>query len=732
MSIKFSKESQTFILSTKSTTYAMKIQKDYLAHLYYGSRIADNDDLSYLLRLKNISLNPNPWGEVDRSFSIGVLPMEYPGGGAGDFRTPAIIVKNESGSTVTDLKYVDYRILSEKPTLEGLPSTYIGDTSGEVSTLEIMLEDAVTGLAVNLYYTVFADKDVIARHTVIKNTSHKELVIEQAYSGCLELPDSSYDLITLPGTWSKERVMERQSIRRGIFSFESKRGTSSHQNNPFAAITAPDTNEMQGDAYGITLVYSGNFSITTEVNETLTTRIVAGINPYDFNWTLAPDQTFTTPELLMTFSDQGIGQMSRNFHDLMREHLIKDRYKGLKTPILINSWEASYFDFDQDSLLALAKQAAPLGIDLFVMDDGWFGNRNDDTTSLGDWYVNENKLKGGLPDLIAKIKETGMNFGLWIEPEMVSPDSELYKQHPDWCLHVAGRVPAISRSQLVLDLSRDDVVDYIGDAIIRVLSLGDISYIKWDMNRHLTDVGSAQLPSHRQRETWHRYVLGVYKLMARITERFPNILFESCSAGGGRFDAGMLYYMPQAWTSDNTDAIDRLFIQYGSSLAYPVMAMGTHVSASPSHSVNRTTNMATRGDVAMFGTFGYELDLAVVTEEEKEQIKHQIEAYHQHSNLIRYGDYYRLLSPGHDNGSAWMIVSPDKEEALVCFVQILSEANALPKLLKLAGLDPDKKYAVNGEQLVLSGATLMNAGLLMEFNFGDYLSQLYYLKSVIK
>ncbi len=727
MNIKFNEKTNTFYLHTKNSTYAMMVEKHgYLSHLYYGKKIV-NQDLSYLLRYKEISFSPNPPGSIDREFSINLIPLEYPAFGCGDFRVFSISIFDENGYEGLNLKYKGHKILNEKPELKGLPSTFYNDEAKE--TLEISLYDETINVLVNLYYSVFYEKDAIARHVVITNMGQNIIKINKAHSMCLDFNHDEFDLMTFSGKHGKERMLNRNSINRGIFTLDSKRGASSHQFNPSIILASKDANENMGESYGIALVYSGSFSFDVEVSEANTTRVTAGINPCQFLWNLKQGEAFTTPEALFSYSNDGVGQISRNFHDLLRDNLIKRPLEYKLPPVLINSWEGCYFDFDSDKLIKIAEEASALNIELFVMDDGWFGKRNNDKTSLGDWYVNKGKITSGLYDLVEKIKSLGMKFGIWVEPEMVSPESELYKLHPDWAIHMKNREPSISRNQLVLDFSRDDVKEYITEEISNILNSADISYVKWDMNRHITDVGSSLLDKNSQGEVLHRHILGVYEVMDKITSRFKNVLFEGCSGGGGRFDAGMLYYMPQIWASDNMDPIDRLYIQYGTSFIYPPCSMGTHVATVPNHSNGRITDFKTRGDVSLFGAFGYELDVRKLSYDEKTLVKEQIDLFHNHRKLIFNGDYYRILNPFRDNASAWAVVSKDKHEAILCFVQILSEVSTLPKIIKIPGLIDDEIYEINKEYRI-SGASLKNAGLNLELCFGDFKSQMFYLKKI--
>lgn len=712
------KSKNIFTLHTNATTYQMKVD-DYgvLLHTYYGGRIADAD-LSYLIRSADRGFSPNP-GEAGhcRTYSLDTLPQEYSTCGAGDFRLPSLELEASDGSHMADLRYTGYEIRTGKYALEGLPAFH--GEGGE--TLVIFLKDAAARVEVELYYGVFAAYDLITRAARIVNRGEETVGLCRAASLCLDIPRGDLDFVTFDGRHVMERCPTRAALRPGVQSVGSVRGTSSHQHNPFVMLCDPSAGEDQGLCYGAMLLYSGNFEAAAERGQFEDTRLVMGINPYHFHFRLAPEESFTTPEAAMVCSLNGFGQMSRLLHRAIRERLLRDNRPGRK-PVLVNSWEATYFDFDAEKLLRLARAAAPLGIELFVLDDGWFGTRNDDKGGLGDWWVNREKLPGGLGGLADQINGLGMQFGLWIEPEMVSEDSRLYHEHPDWALSVPGRSYTRGRSQLVLDFSRKEVRDHIYDALREVLSQANITYLKWDMNRSLTEVWSAALPADRQGEVYHRYVLGVYELLERFHRDYPHILIEGCSGGGGRFDAGMLYYTPQIWCSDNTDAVDRLRIQYGTSFCYPPCTMGAHVSAVPNETNRRITPLETRGVVAMSGVFGYEMDLSRAAEEERAVIAGQVERYKAFWDLVAEGDYYRLSDPFADGPyTAWAHVSPDRRRVLVSLVTGSTRA-ALPFFaLRLKGLDPALRYRVNGGESY-PGDALMQAGYPLPVLQGDYQS----------
>ncbi len=628
---------------------------------------------------------------------------------------------------MTELEYIAHEIIKGKNGLQGLPSTYV-EKSEEATTLVITTVDTLTQVKVILTYTVFEAYDAIIRSVKFVNEGTKPVLLENAQSMCVDFIDSRYDLLQLSGSWVRERSLYRTPLRPGIQMVDSKRGASSHQQNPFIALLRPDTTENKGDIFGFNFVYSGSFSAQVEVEQYGTTRVMMGINPHQFGWNLGVGEMFQTPEVVMAYSHEGIGGMSRIYHKLYRERLCRGAFRDKVRPVLINNWEATYWDFNAEKIEAIAEVAKDLGIELVVLDDGWFGKRNDYTSSLGDWVVDHNKLPKGLEDLAKRVREKGLAFGLWFEPEMVSPESQLYKQHPDWCLHVKGRRRSQGRNQLVLDLSRQDVCDYIIESVSSILSSAPITYVKWDMNRHMSEVGSALLDANHQKEVTHRYMLGLYHVLEVITTKYPHILFESCSGGGGRFDPGMLYYMPQIWTSDNTDAVCRLFIQYGTSIVYPVSTMGSHVSAVPNHQVHRNTSIKMRGDVAMSGNFGYELDATVFTDEEKEEVKCQVAQYKELREFIQFGDMYRLLSPFEGNAAAWMYVSEDKTKVFVAYFKILAQPNEPNQRLYLEGLDPNRQYKVKETGEILGGDELMYVGISIPVLQGDYQSKTWILE----
>ncbi|MDP4087859.1 MAG: alpha-galactosidase [Bacillota bacterium] len=729
MGILYDEKDRVFHLQAGDTSYAMQVHRDgYLAHLYWGKRLKKINARELLEIRFRVSFSPNPNPE-DRVLTLETLPQEYPSYGRSDFRTPAYAIQLENGTTVTDLRYSSHKIMKGKPKLDGLPATYVENDS-EAETLEVELFDALIGLKVILSYTVFEKFDVITRSVRFVNEGNTVLKLHRALSMSVDLNSKDYDFMHLHGSWARERHIERKPLFTGNQSIESRRGASSHFHNPFIVLVSKDAGEEHGEVYGFSLVYSGSFLAQAEVSQYRTTRVSMGINPFDFSWLLSQGESFQTPEVVMVHSSQGIGQMSRTYHKLYRTRLCRGEFRDKVRPVLVNNWEGTYFDFNADKLEAIAKAGSELGIELFVLDDGWFGKRNNDESSLGDWVVNKSKLPNGLEDLVSRINKLNLKFGLWFEPEMVSPDSDMYRAHPDWCLHVPDRTRSEARRQLILDLSRDDVCDYIINAVSSILASAPISYVKWDMNRNMSEIGSECLPSERQRETAHRYMLGLYRVLEKITSNFPHVLFESCSGGGGRFDPGMLYFMPQTWTSDDTDAVERLAIQYGTSMVYPASTMGAHVSAVPNHQVGRNTSLKMRGDVAMSGNFGYELDLTKFSEEEKKEVKEQVARYKELRGIVQQGDMYRLLSPFEGNETAWMFVSEDKSEAFAAYFRVLAVPDPAIRKLVLKGLDPNKEYKVKGRDCTFGGDELMYAGLTIPHLHGDYQSVVWRLKSV--
>lgn len=718
--IRYDNKNRVFLLNTENTSYGIAIVDGrYVEHLYYGAKL-DDTDIRYLLREDEAPFTPSVNKRETGAF-LDFAPMEYPETGMGDYRESAFCIRSAAGHRASELCYEGYEIVQGKPALEGLPATWGKDS--ECSTLKIFCRDSLLGVKVTLMYSVFDGSDALTRSVIVENDGEDPVYIEKILSACLDMDDRGFEVISLVGSWARERHIQRMPLGYGRQNAASFKGESSHQEHPFLALVTPETTQTSGEVYAMNFVYSGNFIAQAEKSQFDSVRMTMGIHPEGFTWKLDPGERFTAPEVVMVYSAEGLGRMTRTFHDLYREHLIRSPYLHQRRPILINNWEATYFDFDEKKLLEIAKDASELGIEMLVMDDGWFGKRGFDDSSLGDWFVNEEKIKGGLHKLVEDVKKLGMKFGIWIEPEMISPESELYKKHPDWAIQIPGRDITQSRAQYVLDFSREEVVDGVYEMIAAVLRSADISYVKWDMNRQLTTLGSFALPADRQGELSHRYMLGVYRMQERLITDFPDLLLENCSGGGARFDAGMLYYSPQIWCSDDTDAIERLAIQEGTALVYPVSAMGAHVSVCPNHTVGRTTPFETRGDVALLGTFGYELDITKLSDEEKQQVKMQVEKYHKYNDLIREGDYYRLASAS-ENGvyDSWMIVEKDKSRALFFYVQVMARANAKSRFVRLAGLDPERRYAVEGK--AYAGSTLMQAGVRIPAESGDFRSRL--------
>ncbi len=731
MAIIYDEKEKVFHLQTENTSYIMHIWRNkYLAHVYWGKRIKTPDMANSLLN-RFIGFSPVTDNE---DYTLDFICQEYPTGCGTDYRMPAISAVYDDGSRTVELQYDSHTISKGKPKLKGLPATYV-ENEGEAETLEVTLKDKIKGLTVILMYTAFFELDVITRSVKVINDSSADIILEKVMSGSVDFENSEYDFIALHGGWGKERHMERTPLRHGVQSIESRRGASSHQLNPFFVMASNGANEEYGDVYGFNLVYSGNFNGGVEVDQIEKSRAWMGINDYDFSWKLECNEEFQAPEVVMVYSDKGLGKMSRIFHKLYRKRLVRGKYRDEIRPILANNWEATYFDFNEEKIIGLAKEAKNLGIELLVLDDGWFGKRNSDTCSLGDWFVNKEKLPNGITGLSKQVNDIGVKFGLWLEPEMVSPDSDLYRKHPDWCIHVPDRTRTECRFQLTLDLSRKEVCDYIVNTVDGILNEANIAYVKWDMNRHMSELGSAGLPADRQKEMPHRYMLGLYDVMERVVMGNPEVLFESCSGGGGRFDPGMLYYMPQIWTSDDTDAVERLYIQYGTSLAYPISAMGAHVSAVPNHQANRVTSLKMRGDVAMSGNFGYELDLMKFTDDEKEEVRQQIEQYKELRTFIQHGDMYRLKSPFGPNGekvandTAWMFISEDGNDIFAAYFRILCKVNGGIYRMKFTALDENAVYEIVGEDKKYSGDELMNIGLVVDM-WGDYTSKTWRLKKI--
>ena len=720
MAIIVDEKTGLFQLITDNTEYQMKADKyGVLKHLWYGEKTGC--DMEYLQSYPDVGFSGNIYDAGnDRTYSLDTLPLEYACDGVGDYRVTGAAAVHSDGSCALDLRYKSYRISKGKYSIKGLPAVY-ADVS-ESETLEIVLKDKYSDIEVTLRYGVLPKLDIITRCASVANNTNEPVILTKAASLCLDIPHGEWEWVHFHGRHAMERLTERMPLCHGIQESSSTRGTSSHHQNPTVLLCSPDCTETSGSCIGAALMYSGSFQTKIQLDQMEQVRLVMGINPELFRWELKPSEVFDTPEVIMSYSSNGMEKLSHNFHKVIREHVCRGKYKLAERPVLINNWEATYFDFNEEKILKIAEQAASLGVDMLVLDDGWFGKRNDDCSGLGDWFVNEEKLNGGLGKLTEKIKSLGMKFGLWFEPEMVSEDSDLYRSHPDWAIKIPSRNPVRSRYQLVLDMTNPEVRDYLFGAISDILKNADISYIKWDMNRSICDWYTSCLSAENQGEMPHRYVLGLYELLERLTTAFPDVLFEGCSGGGGRFDAGMLYYCPQIWCSDDTDAFERTKIQYGTSFFYPVSAIGSHVSAVPNHQTGRITPIETRAVTAMAGSFGYELDLNTLSHDEKQEVKEQIVRFKKDGPLIHNGLYYRLSDSLNDKYAMWGFVSEDKKEVLVHGVIFRTEPNRTQYLIKLRGLLPDTNYrlAENGE--VYKGSALMNGGILLPKSWGDYAS----------
>lgn len=741
MSVVFHEQTKQFHLFNREVSYIIRIMENgQLENLYYGKALHDREDFSHfheeLMRSQMSVCVPEPG-----LLSMHYTRQEYPVYGTGDYKSPALTVRQEDGSRIVNFVYQGYEIQAGKPSLAPLPATYTEEDQ-EADTLEITLHDEKTDTDLVLSYTIYKDYPVIARNARFLQKGPETIVLEKAMSACVEFLDMDFEMVQLSGAWGRERYVKSRPLEMGIQSVHGLNGTcSGAEHNPFMALKRPQTGEYSGEVYGFSFVYSGNFLIQTEVSTFDMTRVTVGINPEGFSWVLKQGEGFQTPETVMVYSDAGMNKMSQVYHRLYRKRLMRGVWRDQARPILLNNWEATYFDFNEEKILKIAKKAKEAGAELFVLDDGWFGVRNDDYRGLGDWYANLEKLPEGIPGLSRKIEAMGLKFGLWVELEMVNKDSDLYRQHPDWLISVPGRFESHARHQHVLDFSRKEVVDHIYEMIAKIIEESSISYIKWDMNRYMTEPYSRAARPERQGEVMHRYMLGVYDLYTRLTTRFPEILFESCASGGARFDPGMLYFAPQTWTSDDTDANERTKIQYGTSYIYPIVAMGSHVSAVPNHQIFRSTPIETRANIAYFGTFGYELDLNLLSDQEMEEVKRQVAFMKKYRNLIQIdGDFFRLLSPFEGNETAWQVVSQDKKESIALFYQKMNKVNASWLRLKLKGLKedalyqvslegaPSKEYKAYGDELMYAGIPVDRREL--DKRGGDFASLLYVLKEI--
>ena len=717
MAIIVDEKTGLFQLITDNTEYQMKADKyGVLKHLWYGEKTGC--DMEYLQSYPDVGFSGNIYDAGnDRTYSLDTLPLEYACDGVGDYRVTGAAAVHSDGSCALDLRYKSYRISKGKYSIKGLPAVYADESESE--TLEIVLKDKYSDIEVTLRYGVLPKLDIITRCASVANNTNEPVILTKAASLCLDIPHGEWEWVHFHGRHAMERLTERMPLCHGIQESSSTRGTSSHHQNPTVLLCSPDCTETSGSCIGAALMYSGSFQTKIQLDQMEQVRLVMGINPELFRWKLKPSEMFDTPEVIMSYSSNGMEKLSHNFHRVIREHVCRGKYKLAERPVLINNWEATYFDFNEEKILKIAEQAAALGVDMLVLDDGWFGKRNDDCSGLGDWFVNEKKLCGGLGSLAEKIKKMGMKFGLWFEPEMVSEDSELYRTHPEWAIQIPSRKPIRSRYQLVLDMTNTEVREYLFNSISKILRSADISYVKWDMNRSICDLYTPCLSADHQGEISHRYVLGLYELLERLTSEFPDVLFEGCSGGGGRFDAGMLYYCPQIWCSDDTDAYERTKIQYGTSFFYPVSAIGSHVSAVPNHQTGRITPIETRAVTAMAGSFGYELDLNTLSDGEKQEVRGQITRFKKYGRLIHNGLYYRLSDPMNDKFAVWEFVSEDKKEVLVNGVIFRTEPNRTQYLIKLRGLLPDADYRLDGSGGVYKGSALMNGGILLPESWGD-------------
>ena len=718
MAIQIDAEKKIFTLETDHTMYQMQADAyGVLRHLWYGAKTGC--DMSYLQDYPDVGFSGNIYAAGnDRTYSLDTLPLEYAGAGVGDFRVPAVAAVHADGSSALDLRYYSHTVKPGKYGIEGLPAVYAAEDEAE--TLEVVLRDTASAVEVTLLYAVLPALDLVTRCARIRNLGETPVTLTKAASLCLDISRGSWEWVHFHGRHAMERQMERRLLFHGIQEIGSTRGTSSHHQNPTVLLCTPDCTETAGACIGAALVYSGSHQTRLECDQLGQVRMVMGIHPDLFRWELKAGETFSTPEVMLSYSDTGLETLSHHFHQAIREHICRGKYQLAERPVLINNWEATYFGFDTEKILHIAEEAARLGVDMLVLDDGWFGKRDDDCSGLGDWFVNETKLSGGLHDLVEKIKGMGMRFGIWFEPEMISEDSDLYRKHPDWAIRIPDRAPMRSRYQLVLDMANPEVQEYLFRVMSDVLHSADISYVKWDMNRSISDWYTRTLPADRQGEMPHRYVLGLYALLERLTAAFPDVLFEGCSGGGGRFDAGMLYYCPQIWCSDDTDAYERTKIQYGTSFFYPVSAVGSHVSTVPNHQTGRITPFETRGTVAMAGSFGYELDLNLPSDGEKQEVAEQIRQFKTYGPLIHNGKYYRLTNPMAEDAALWEFAAQDGSEVLVQGMLFHAEANVLRRTVQLRGLDAEKRYRLDGTEQVYTGAALMAGGVLLPKAWGDY------------
>ena len=737
MAVTYYENNRIWKLDTAHTSYVIGLSPEgYVGHVYYGAHLHGAVS-SRILRMEEPPFTPSV-NDREKSTFLDSFPMEYPAGGIGDYRESALEVRNAQGFTCCELLFDSYTVMEGKPSLPGLPASF--GTSEEVTTLQILCRDPYLPLSVTLSYSVFPQEDMITRSVKVTYEALSEegkhgtgalpednpLYLEKVFSASMDMDQRDFEVLTLTGSWAKERHIQRLPLGYGRQNAASVRGCSSHQEHPFLALVTPETTQETGEVYAMSFVYSGNFLAQAELSHYDKVRMSMGIHPQSFCWKLLPGESFQSPEVVMTWSGEGLGKMTRSYHDFWRRHLIRSVWKEQPRPVLINNWEATYFDFNAEKLIAIARKAHECGIEMLVMDDGWFGCRNNDDNSLGDWTVNEAKLGCSLGEMVEKIHSIGMKFGIWFEPEMISPDSDLYRAHPDWAIQVPGRVNTQSRAQYVLDLSRREVLDYVYEAVAGLLRKVPIDYVKWDMNRQISNLGSAVLPPDRMGELFHRYILGVYELQEKLVTEFPELLLENCAGGGGRFDPGMLYYSPQIWCSDDTDALERLRIQEGTMLVYPVSAMGSHVSDCPNHQSGRMIPFATRALVAQCGTFGYELDITKIPEEDRAQIPAQVERFHLIQELNQKGDYYRIQSWDERHPlDVWEIAAKDGSRALLTVVQVLAQPQQHSKAVRMRHLVPDAVYQLEGTDETYTGEELMNCGFLVRGLRGEGVGQAY-------
>ncbi len=731
MPIIFHEKSKDFHIFNESISYIIEVMKNgMLKNVYYGKRIHDRDDYSYQ---GNDGFLMHGVCSVDGGLALQHQRQEYPACGIGDFRESAFFIRQENGSHVSRFEYSRHTIYDGKKTLAGLPATYV-EKKSEATSLDIVMYDTLTETDLILTYTIYKDLPVITRSARFEQKGAQKIILEKALSVCIDLPDTDFEMVHLAGAWGRERQIKSQKLEVGAISIGSIRGASSAEHNPFIALKRPYTTENQGEVYGFSFVYSGNFMGKVEVSPHEITRVVMGIHPYNFAWPLKKGESFQTPEVVMVYSDKGLNEMSQTFHKLYSSRLVRGVWRDRERPILINNWEATYFDFDEEKILSIAAKAKEAGVELFVLDDGWYGERNNDDRSLGDWYPNMKKLPNGIAGLSRKVEKLGLKFGLWIEPEMTNKNSDLYRAHPDWILSTPERYESMCRSQHILDYSRTEVVDYIYNLLDKLISESKVSYIKWDMNRYMSEAYSRTAAADMQGTIMHKYMLGVYSLYERLTSKYPEILFESCASGGARFDPGLLYYAPQTWCSDDTDAGERLKIQYGTTYVYPVRSAGAHVSAVPNHQVGRTIPIDTRANVAFFGAFGYELDLNKLSDEELSQVKRQIVFYKKNRRLFQFGRFYRILSPFEGNETSWIVVNEDATEAVAGYYQMLNPVNGSWLKVKLIGLNPDRLYNVSYDDFSyeMYGSEIMQMGIPVDRKYltakaGDFASILIHL-----